>query len=131
MPQPMSPPMRYGWMTPLVTKAAPIGPPLPGCKSGSPTARVTPGRRAVAQSWRTASPSIQFREEAIRRVLVSVMVFMGEEIVGPRTRPKIVVVREASGPGVRRGWQAKGLGTSERPVCLGFGKGGRFGVVEV
>src|ERR1051325_6851257 len=54
-------------MTPSVTKAAPTALPLPGCKSGKPTARRTPSSLAVVWNWRSASPSIQLFDDAKRR----------------------------------------------------------------
>src|SRR5215471_14066679 len=63
-------------MRPSVTNATPTGLPLPGCKSGNPTARRIPSSLEVAYNWRSASPSIQLLAEAKRRTLVAFRVFM-------------------------------------------------------
>src|SRR5215217_1165376 len=52
---------------PSEVNAAPTGAPLPGCKSGRPTAWRMPGSRATASSCLTASPSTQDWGEAMMR----------------------------------------------------------------
>lgn len=67
MPHPMSLPARCGYNTPRVATTAPIGAPLPGCKSGMPTTWTAPGSCATRWSCVTASPTIQLFGEATTR----------------------------------------------------------------
>ena len=55
------------WGRSEVKKAAPMGLPFPGCRSGKPTARRIPSSSAVFSSCCTALPSIQFAGEAMTR----------------------------------------------------------------
>ncbi|GIE72013.1 hypothetical protein Apa02nite_081210 [Actinoplanes palleronii] len=63
MPQPMSEPTRNGYSTDEVI-AAPIGAPLPGCRSGMPATCRMPGSAATWWHWSSALDSIQLDGEA-------------------------------------------------------------------
>jgi len=63
MPQPMSEPTRSGYST-VEVMAAPIGAPLPGCRSGIPATCSMPSNTATWWHWSTASDSIQLDGDA-------------------------------------------------------------------
>src|SRR3954462_1671223 len=63
MPQPMSEPTRNGYST-VDAMAAPMGAPLPGCRSGMAATWIMPSRAATWGHCVTASDSIQLVGEA-------------------------------------------------------------------
>lgn len=63
IPQPMSEPTSNGYSNREVI-AAPIGAPLPGCRSGIPATWITPSRAATCRHCARASDSIQLVGDA-------------------------------------------------------------------
>lgn len=68
MPQPMSDPTRNGYSA-EERIAAPMGAPLPGCRSGMPATCAMPPSAATWRHWSTESDSIQLFSDVNRETV--------------------------------------------------------------
>src|ERR1700722_7717140 len=68
-----------------------MGLPLPGCRSGRPTANFIPGSSAVFFNWSTAVPSIQVVGDARRRTSPRVSLSLNDSL------SNLIVSRRISG----------------------------------